>query len=369
MAVVHVLHLVGSPTSQTLCELSELYSADCIDALYQPDKYRFLIALVRPDGLWRFPDSLSRSAVDAARPMAVDEAIKWLVKQRIDIALPQMFCLAGMTHYRALLETLGIAYLGNRPFQMALAADKAMCRAVVGAAGVRVPKAEHLRKGQLPVLAPPAVVKPNTSDNSEGVCLVTHSSEYEAALEQAFLYSDTVLVESYVPLGREVRCAIVVEDGRMRHLPLEEYFVDSLTRPVRTRADKLKRDDDGNLMLAAKLAGESWIVDRLDAVVPAVWEAASRCHVALGCEQYSLFDFRIDPDGVPWFLEAGLYCSYSPKSVITTMMAAAGVSLREFFNLSIVQVLAAPSTATVAKPEMPAPPIPHTLIQANGAKP
>ena len=368
MAIIHVLHLVGSPTTQALCELSELYAADCIHALYQPDKFHFVIALVRPDGLWRFPDSLSRSAVDAARPMAVGEAIKWLARQRIDVALPQMFCLAGMTRYRALLETLGIAYLGNRPFQMALAADKAMSRAVVAAAGVRVPKAEHLRKGQLPLLAPPAVVKPNTSDNSDGVCLVTHPFGYEAALEQAFLYSDTVLVESYVPLGREVRCAIVVQDGRMRHLPLEEYFVDSLTRPVRTRADKLKRDIDGKLMLAAKQAGEAWIVDRLDPVVPAVWEAAGLCHVALGCEQYSLFDFRIDPDGVPWFLEAGLYCSYSPKSVITTMMAAAGVPLREFFDISIAQAITAPPKVNAAKPEMPALPIPRPLMQANGAE-
>ena len=81
------------------------------------------------------------------------------------------------------------------------------------------------------------------------------------------------------------------------------------------------------------LHGEAWIVDCLDPVVQAVWDTASRCHVALGCEQYSLFDFRIDPDGVPWFLEAGLYCSYSPKSVIVTMMAAARVPLREFFDI------------------------------------
>ena len=155
MTILHVLHLVGSPTSQALCELSELYCADCIHALQQPGKYHFAIALVRPDGLWRFPDGLSRSAIGAAQPMTAGEAIQQLAGQQIDIALPQIFCLAGMTHYRALLETLGIAYLGNRPFQMAPDADKAMCRAVVGTAGVRVPKAEHLRSGQLPVLAPP----------------------------------------------------------------------------------------------------------------------------------------------------------------------------------------------------------------------
>lgn len=359
MAIIHVLHLVGSPTSKAYCELSELYAADCINALDQPDKYHFVIALVTPDGLWRFPDSLNRTAIETAQPMAIHMAIGLLAQQRIDIALPQMFCLAGMTHYRALLEALGIPYLGNRPFQMALAADKFKAKAVVGAAGVRVPRGKLLTKGQSPTLELPAVVKPNDSDNSDGLTLVMHHTQYQAALELAFLHSDTVLTETYVPLGREVRCAIVVQNGCMRHLPLEEYFVDSLTRPVRTRANKLKRDGDDNLVLAAKQAGEAWIVDRLDPVVQAVWDAASRCHVALGCEQYSLFDFRIDPDGVPWFLEAGLYCSYSPKSVIATMMAAAGVPLREFFDISIAQVIAASPTANAATPAMPAPSSSH----------
>ena len=66
-----------------------------------------------------------------------------------------------------------------------------------------------------------------------------------------------------------------------------------------------------------------------------VWEAARRCHLALGCRDYSLFDFRIDPDGQPWFLEAGLYCSFARKSVISVMAAAAGMPVSELFQLAI----------------------------------
>lgn len=358
MAVVRVLHLVGSPTSQEHFDLSKLYAGDCIAALHQPDKYAFIIALVTPDGLWRFPASLDSKAVQDAQPMTLAAAIAWMAQQKIDAALPQMFCLAGMTHYRAILELLGIPYLGNRPFQMALSADKAKAKAVVAAAGVRVPAGELLRQGQQPTLVPPAVVKPNNSDNSDGVSLVGHADEYGAALALAFSFSDAVLVETYIPLGREVRCAIVVQAGQLRCLPLEEYFVDSVTRPVRTRQDKLKRDGNNHLVLAAKQASQAWIVDPLDPVVHAVWSAAALCHAALGCEQYSLFDFRIDPDGVPWFLEAGLYCSFSPKSVITTMMLAAGTPLVEFFDVAIAQVLTdcsptAPTTGSIATSPKP----------------
>ena len=100
MAVIRILHLVGSPTSKKHFELSMLYASGCINALHQPEKYAFSIALVGPDGLWRFPDSLDKSVVDAAQPHAFHAAMGVLAKAQIDVALPQMFCLAGMTTYQ-----------------------------------------------------------------------------------------------------------------------------------------------------------------------------------------------------------------------------------------------------------------------------
>lgn len=342
-----VLHLVGSPTSQFYAELSEIYARGCLDALHSPEHYTVVIALVTPDGLWRFPRSLDREAIDAAEPVKLARALSILAAEKIDIALPQMFCIAGMTHYRALLDILGIAYLGNRPMQMALTADKAKTRAIVAESGVRVPKAQLLRRGDIPTLVPPVVVKPNDGDNSEGVSLVRSFAEYTSALDDAFSYSALVLLEEYVELGREVRCGIVVSDGKLVCLPLEEYLLDPLVRPIRSQADKLKRNDQNALTFAAKDLKNSWIVDRDDPIVAPVWAMARKCHEAIGCQQYSLFDFRIDPQGQPWFLEAGLYCSFSPKSVLSAMMAAAGTPLDQFFADAIDQRLDKQKTTAI----------------------
>ena len=54
---------------------------------------------------------------------------------------------------------------------------------------------------------------------------------------------------------------------------------------------------------------------------------------------YSLFDFRIDPQGNPWFLEAGLYCSFAESSVISTMVGASGMPLEIFFDGMLQDVL------------------------------
>ena len=83
-----------------------------------------------------------------------------------------MFCLPGMTSYRALFDVLDIPVVGNTPDVMALAANKAKAKAVVAAAGVLVPQGEVLRHGDPWSIAPPVVVKPVTGDNSLGVTLV-----------------------------------------------------------------------------------------------------------------------------------------------------------------------------------------------------
>jgi D-alanine-D-alanine ligase len=212
-------------------------------------------------------------------------------------------------------------------------------KAVVAAAGVRVPAGEVLTRGGQPSLAPPVVVKPVDGDNSLGTTLVRDRAGYPAALDAAFAHSDRALVESYVELGREVRCGIVVRDGELCCLPLEEYRVDPVTKPIRDHADKISRAGDGELTLVAKDPTRAWTVDPADPVTQRVWAAARRCHTALGCRHYSLFDFRIDPAGRPWFLEAGLYCSFARQSVISTMAAAAGLPLPELFRTAVKEAI------------------------------
>lgn len=328
--MLRVLHLVGSAVSDFYADLSRLYARDCLAAVTGP--YEHHIAYVTPDGRWRFPVDLSPAAVTAAPPVDPADAVGRLVALDVDVMVPQMFCVPGMTSYRALFDVLGIPYVGNTPDVMALAAHKARAKAVVAAAGVDVPPGELLRAGDRPSVAAPAVVKPVDADNSLGVTFVRTRADYGAALAAAFEHSDVALVESYVDLGREVRCGIVVRDGELVCLPLEEYAVEA---PVRTLSDKISRTADGDLRLVAKNTPRAWIVDVDDPVTQAVWEAAKRCHVALGARHYSLFDFRIDPDGRPWFLEAGLYCSFAPTSVIAVMATAAGISLDELFRTAV----------------------------------
>jgi D-alanine-D-alanine ligase len=329
--VLRVLHLTGSPVSDLLEDLSLLYARDCLSAVDDGELYDVHLAHVSPGGTWRFPADLSPAAIARADPMSAADGLARAADIEPDLMVPQMFCMPGMTEYRCAFDLLGVPYIGNPGAVMALATHKAQAKAVVAAAGVKVPLGEIVAAGHLPTLAPPFVVKPVLSDNSLGVTLVTDHAMAPRAIAEALQHGDEVLVEEFIPAGREVRAGCIVRNGEMMLLPLEEYPVDSRSAPIRTHEDKIGRTADGQLRLMAKGSGRAWIVPGTDPIATAVGAAVAACHSALGMRHYSLFDFRIDPDGTPWFLEASPYCSFARSSVLVTMADAAGIPVRELF--------------------------------------
>lgn len=177
--------------------------------------------------------------------------------------------------------------------------------------------------------ATPLIVKPAREDNSIGLSLVrtSENEELAAALAKAFQHDSHILVEEYIA-GRECRVAVLeIEDGsggvRLQPLPKIEYLLDD----IRTAQHKLATDDQGKLLSSSDDAAHALLAARKDGdrVCPAQFspevhqrldDLAMRAHKALGCKYYSLFDVRINEEGYPFILEAALFCSFSPYSVI-----------------------------------------------------
>merc|ERR1719473_1264287 len=139
----------------------------------------------------------------------------------------------------------------------------------------------------------------------------------------AFTFDSEILCERYVALGREVRCAVLEnDDGSLELLPCIEYFLDE-SHPIRLSKDKLVTDSRG-VPVTLATGGRKCPADIDDTLWSKLEDLAKKSHKALGCKDYSLYDVRIDPDGEPYFLEACLYCSFAPKSVIVTMASSIG---------------------------------------------
>ena len=336
MSRLNVLQLTGSPKDSFHEQLSLTYARDCADALSEVADFLYLHTA--PGGKHFILSSIDKAAIANAKPITLGQAIDAISLTQLDLALPQMFCQAGMTDYRAMLDLIGVSYLGNTPHAMALTFDKARTRSIVSAAGVRVPAGLVLDMGSRSWQSAasrneafsrfefPIIVKPNRCDNSVGVVLAGDAESLGEAFAVAAQHSDDVLVEQFIAPGREVRCGVVELDGELKCLPLQEYDVNS-QKPIRLPEDKVTTDDGGALQLTSRLRKTSRPVSLDDPITESVHDLAKKAHVALGCRDYSLFDFRIDPEGVAWFLEAGLYCSFAHSSVIATMAGYAEIDV------------------------------------------
>lgn len=334
---LRVVHLLGSAVSTYYEQLSIGYARECVEATYTDEtsqRLEYVYACVHPDGCWSFPSELCDDAGMTTKRLGHAAALQALVELKADVCVPHMFCYPGMTTFRSIFDLLEIPMVGCPAEAMALSTNKARTRAVIAAHGVRVAHGEVLRKGEnmTPTLAPPFVLKPCSEDNSMGITLVREMGEFDAALQEALKFDDEILVEQFIPLGRELRVG-VLEDGAGGYtvLPLAEYHLPE-SRPIRSSQDKLQSDADGNIVGFAKVE-RTCPAKVSDELFAAISREAVLAHKALGCRDYSLFDLRIAPDDTPYILEAGLYCSFAPRSVIVLLAEATGESTMQHLPL------------------------------------
>lgn len=310
-----VLHLAGSRSSAFYAELSLVYARSAL----VPPSLEHVFAVVEPGGGWRVGPGLD----DLGPVVGTSDLIAGLGP--VDLVVPYMFDPAGMTSYRSFFEdVLGIPVVGSPASVTTIATSKALTKSVLESAGVPVPASwspseagDHL----------PVVVKPDREDNSRGLSLVTRSEELGPAVDDAAGYGAGVLIEEFVD-GHEIRVAVVDHDGELYVPAMIEYVV-SAEAPMRMLEHKLVVDDRG--APEAQATGTD-----IDAICPAVLSPGLRAeierqarlaHRALGCRDYSLFDLRVDErTGEPRFLEAGLFWTFGPISMISRMIEADGRS-------------------------------------------
>jgi D-alanine-D-alanine ligase len=123
-------------------------------------------------------------------------------------------CLQG------LLELLGIPYTGSGVMASAIGMDKHLQRKLLSAAGMKVPKylavterewaenEEEILGRVEDSLGYPCVVKPTREGCSTGLGVVREPGQMAAALENAFQWDTTALVEELL-VGTEITCGVI----------------------------------------------------------------------------------------------------------------------------------------------------------------
>jgi D-alanine-D-alanine ligase len=136
----------------------------------------------------------------------------------------------------ALFDCLGIKYTGSCPEALSLSMDKILSKQIYSYFGILTPDFTIYKKGENTSPLPPrypCFVKPAVGGSSLGATLVMRPFEMKKAIEKAFSYCDTALIEVAV-FGRELTVS-VLED---KPLAVTEMVKDGVFFDYRTKYTK-----------------------------------------------------------------------------------------------------------------------------------
>jgi D-alanine-D-alanine ligase len=224
----HVAVLFGGPSDEY--EVSCHSAANVVRSL---DRDRFIVTPVRitKAGVWIIGEEagsshnldvdgllyLTRDALlDQASPAGASLAAAITALAETDVVFPVLHGPCGEDGtVQALLELIGVPYVGNGIFASAAGMDKQQTKRLLAAEGLAVADGVVLDHGDAVVDEPararlglPVFVKPARSGSSFGVTKVNRWADLDAAVELARRSDTKVLVEQAVP-GREVDVAVL----------------------------------------------------------------------------------------------------------------------------------------------------------------
>ncbi len=229
-----------------------------------------------------------------------------------------------------ILQDLGIAYTGSGVTASRLAMDKILSKMMFAAAGVSTPDFKVYSGDGVPSgpVGYPLVVKPSRCGSSLGVSIVRQASELPQALKVAQAYEAKVLLEEYIP-GRELTVGILDDKPLtvVEIIPRAEYYDYSA-----------KYDDGGSEFIApADLPRE---VDKR------CKHLAVLAHRALGLRHFSRVDLRLNPDNMPFVLEANSIPGLTRHSLLPLSAKACGISFQELLTTMVELAVCEKEAAT-----------------------
>jgi len=234
----------------------------------------------------------------------------------------------GLGNYRSreaqvpsILEMLDIPYVGSDPLCLAVSLDKPLTKKIVNSIGIPTPEwhvisnRHDLHKIDWNDFNFPGFVKPAREGSSKGVRLNSRvdTSRQAAEMIEKLLndYKQPVMIEEYVG-GEEITVGITGNFpaevlGIMRVLPRKQTgdFVYSL---------EVKRDWENLVTYECPAQVPSQVAQKIE-------EYSLKIFGELGCRDFARVDFKVNRNGVPYFLEINPLAGLNPKSSDLPIMA------------------------------------------------
>jgi len=225
---------------------------------------------------------------------------------------------------QGICEAMNVPYTGSGVGASAIGMDKVMAKKVCHLAGIPVVEwvevwesdwrsKEEIQLNEIESkLEYPVIVKPGRLGSSIGISKVNHRAELDGAIEEAFRYDVSVVVERCIPNLREINCSVLGSKQETQVSVMEEpvsadgvlSFKDKYMRPGSTSKHSGSKAE--NVSSAEGMAS-------LDRLIPApisddlktrIGDLAQKIFLELDCSGLVRIDFLMNNDTQEvWFNE------------------------------------------------------------------
>ncbi|PIR38333.1 MAG: hypothetical protein COV34_01870 [Candidatus Zambryskibacteria bacterium CG10_big_fil_rev_8_21_14_0_10_42_12] len=283
---------------------------------HMPDTYRPVDIFISKDGEWHI-DGIVRKPMDALR--GVDVAFN---------ALHGEYGEDGQV--QRLLEDIGIPFTGSDAIGAALSMHKAQAKEMFKKAGIKVPSHRIVQREEprnnlvrevFETMFLPLMIKPVAAGSSVGMTILFNYHDIPKALDDAFEFSDSVLIEHFIR-GREATCSIVEDFRNSRHYAL--LPIEIVCHPHKKFLDyEAKYDTGADSFCPGNFSYEE--KQRIE-------QAAILAHDVLGLRHYSRSDFILTPKGEVYILETNSLPGLTDHSFLPKSLTAVGSNMPEFLD-------------------------------------
>lgn len=224
------------------------------------------------------------------------------------------------THLPAILEMLGVPYIGSNPQAHSLALDKIVAKLLFENHDIPTPKYWNVGSAdaEFEGITFPVIVKPKMEAASLGLRVVREEKDLREAVDEIVRrYAQHALVEEFIP-GREFTIGLL-GNGDIEVLPVVELNLEG--DPQRLRDDE--EEHPLEKICPADLPAEK---------TAELQDLARRSFQALGINDYGRIDVRMDEQGHPFVLEINSMADLGQDGAYVFGAKAAGYDFDSLIN-------------------------------------
>jgi D-alanine-D-alanine ligase len=229
---------------------------------------------------------------------------------------------------QAYLDMMDIPYLNSGVLASALSFDKWYCNQFLKGFGFQVAKsviltekAQASTQALIEELGLPIFVKPADSGSSYGISKVKTAAELTPALDLAFKEGKRVVLEAFLD-GTEVTCGVYRSSTGLVALPLTEIVSE-------TEFFDYEAKYSGKSQEITPARIEDTLRDEVQATAKSIYDL-------LGLKAIARIDFMLVGQKA-FVIEVNTTPGFSPASIVPQMLAAAEISITDFWQ-EIIQV-------------------------------